>query len=89
MHGLGVTVVASPRTVWGISGPGVTLDGTLAVTTVGSPAVGCSYFVIGGPVTGRFSVYAFGHEAYSVRCTSGRASSNEVLLTFRGRPPRS
>lgn len=80
---LGVTVAANPRMAWGISGSGVYLGGTLAVTTLGSPARGSSYIVIGGPVTGRFSAYVFNHEPYSVRYTSGQASSNEVLLVFR------
>ena len=81
---LGVTVDASTKTVSGITGPGVALKGTLAVTTMGSPAVGSSYVAIGGPVTGKFSAYSFGHQHYSVRYTSGKASTNEVLLTFKG-----
>jgi hypothetical protein len=81
---LGVTVDAKTKTVSGITGPGVALNGKLAVTTMGSSAVGYSYVAIGGPVTGRFSSYSFGHKRYSVRYTSGKASTNEVLLTFKG-----
>ncbi|MGO9149891.1 MAG: hypothetical protein ACLP1E_13790 [Acidimicrobiales bacterium] len=81
---LGVTVDASTNTVSGITGPGVALNGTLAVTTMGSPAVGSSHVAIGGPVTGKFSAYSFGHQHYSVRYTSGKASTKEVLLTFKG-----
>jgi hypothetical protein len=81
---LGVTVDASTQTVPGVTGPGVALNGTLAVTTMGSPAVGSSYVAIGGPVTGKFSAYSFGSRHYSVRYTSGKASANEVLLSFMG-----
>ena len=80
----GVTVDAGTKTVSGITGSGVALNGTLAVTTMGSPAVGSSYVAIGGPVTGKFSAYSFGHQHYSVRYTSAKASTNEVLLTFKG-----
>jgi hypothetical protein len=81
---LRVTVDAGTKTVSGIAGPGVALNGTLAVTTMGSPAVGSSYVAIGGPVRGKFSAYSFGRQHYSVRYTSGKASTKEVLLTFKG-----
>jgi hypothetical protein len=80
---LRVSVDASTKTASGITGPGVALNGTLAVATMGSPAVGSSYVAIGGPVTGKFSAYSFGHRHYLVRYTSGRVSSNEVLLTYK------
>lgn len=82
---LGVTVVGSPKRASGVSGAGVTLKGTLAVATVGSPPVGSTFVVIGGPVTGRFSAYAFGRERYSVRYGPGGTSSDEVILTVRGK----
>ena len=80
---LRVTVDANTKSVSGITGPGVALNGTLAVATMGSPAVGSSYVAIGGPVTGKFSAYSFGRQHYSVRYASGKASSKEVLLTFK------
>ncbi|HTW10315.1 MAG TPA: hypothetical protein VME46_22615 [Acidimicrobiales bacterium] len=80
---IGVTVDATKGAVSGISGAGVSLNGTLAVTTLGSPAAGSSYVVIGGPVSGEFSASSFGHQSYSVRYTAGSVSSNEVVLTAR------
>ena len=80
---LRVTVDANTKSVSGITGPGVALNGTLAVATMGSPAVGSSYVAIGGPVTGKFSAYSFGRQHYSVRYASGKASTKEVLLTFK------
>ncbi|HXQ44824.1 MAG TPA: hypothetical protein VN816_09305, partial [Acidimicrobiales bacterium] len=70
---LGVTVNG---TAGGISGPGVSLAGTLAVTTVGSPTVGQQFTPIGGPVSGTFSAFSFGTGAYAVTYPSG-----SVLLT--------
>jgi hypothetical protein len=67
---LGVTVNG---TAGGISGPGVTLDSgsTLAVTTVGSPAVGTVFTPISGPVTGTFTDFSFPAAAYTLSYPSG------------------
>ena len=69
---LGVTVNGTAGT-GGISGPGVTVTGsTLGVTTVGSqPTAGTMFTPIGGPVTGTFSTYVFGANAYAVTYPSG------------------
>ncbi len=78
---LGVTIDATTGLVSGISGPGESLDGTLAVTTLGSPSAGATYVVVDGPVTGKFSADAFGSHSYSVQYAAGTVSSNEVVLT--------
>jgi hypothetical protein len=67
---LGVTVNGTSGT-GGISGPGLTLAGTLGVTTVGSPALGTIFTPITGPVAGAFSSLAFGPNAYVVSYPSG------------------
>jgi hypothetical protein len=72
---LGVTANGTSGT-GGITGPGVSLAGTLAVTTVGSPALGSTFTPIPGPVTGTFSALSFGPRAYAVTYPSG-----SVLLT--------
>ena len=56
---LGVTANGTSGT-GGITGPGVSLAGTLAVSTVGSPALGLTFTPIPGPVTGTFSALSFG-----------------------------
>ncbi len=64
--------VNGPAGTGGISGPGVTITGsTLAVTTVGSPAVNTVFTPIGGPVTGTFATLSFGPDAYAVAYPSG------------------
>jgi hypothetical protein len=78
---LGVTVDATTGVVSGISGLGVSLDGTLAVTTLGSLSAGATYVAIDGPVTGKFSAYAFGSHSYTVQYGPGKQSSNQVVLT--------
>jgi hypothetical protein len=72
---LGVTVNGTAGT-GGISGTGLALNGTLAVTTVGSPSVGSAFTPITGPVTGTFSAFSFGSGSYGVTYPSA-----SVLLT--------
>lgn len=53
---LGVTVDAAAAAGYGISGGSVAVGGTLAVTTVGTPAHGSAYSVISGAtLTGKFA----------------------------------
>ncbi len=80
---LAITVDAINKTVSGISGAGVTAGGTLAITTLGSPASGSSYVVITGPVKGKFATCRSGPTQYAVRYAAGTASNNEVLLVVR------
>ena len=73
---LGVTVNGTAGT-GEITGSGVTVTGsTLAVTTVGSPALDSTFTPISGPVTGTFSTLSFGADAYVVTYPS-----NSVVLT--------
>ena len=66
---LGVTVnVASG--LGGVSGPGVKLGGTLAVTTTGTPSVGSTFTPITGS-TGTFSAVTSGAFTYTVAYSSG------------------
>ncbi|MGO9027468.1 MAG: beta strand repeat-containing protein, partial [Acidimicrobiales bacterium] len=74
---IGVVVDATTSSAWGIAGAGVTLDGTLAVTTVGTPTVGATFTPITGPVTGTFAAFSFGPWDYTVTYPSG-----SVLLTL-------
>jgi hypothetical protein len=63
---LGITVNGTAGT-GGITGPGLTISGsTLAVTTVGSPAVNTIFTPIPGPVTGTFATFNFGDHNYAV-----------------------
>jgi hypothetical protein len=64
---IGVTVGGSAD---GITGPGITLGGTLQVTTVGTPTVGTVFTPITGS-TGTFTSLAFGPSAYGVSYPSG------------------
>jgi hypothetical protein len=64
---MGVTVGGSAG---GITGPGITLGGTLEVTTVGTPTVGTVFTPITGS-TGTFTGLAFGPSAYGVSYPSG------------------
>jgi hypothetical protein len=67
---VGVTVNATNATTSGISGA-VTAAGTLAVQTIGSPALGSTFVPITGPVSGTFAAFAFGSHAYTVTYPSG------------------
>ena len=67
---LGVTVNGTSGS-GGISGSGLALNGTLSVTTVGSPAVNTLFTPITGPVTGTFSTFSFGSDDYAVTYPSG------------------
>jgi hypothetical protein len=64
---MGVTVGGNAG---GITGPGITLGGTLQVTTVGTPTVGTVFTPITGS-TGTFTSLAFGPSAYGVSYPSG------------------
>jgi hypothetical protein len=58
---LGVTVISPDTTYTGISGGTTHLDGTLQVTTIGSPAGGSAWPIISGvSSTGTFATYEFG-----------------------------
>ncbi len=73
---LGVTVNGTAGT-GDITGAGVTVTGsTLAVTTVGSPALHSTFTPIAGPVTGTFTTFSYGPDAYTVTYPSA-----SVLLT--------
>jgi len=76
---LGVSVNGTTNVASGISGPGVTLAGTLSVTTVGSPTLGHMYVPISGPVVGAFTMFSFGGAGYSVTYPG-----SSVLLTVVG-----
>jgi ribosomal protein L24E len=84
---VGVTVNATNATTSGISGA-VTAAGTLAVQTIGSPAVGSTFVPITGPVSGTFAAFAFGPHAYTVTYPSGSvqlttANSTAALTVWR------
>jgi hypothetical protein len=63
---LGVAVNGTTHLASGISGPGVSLAGTLSVTTEGTPAALSTFIPIAGQVTGAFSTYSFGPFGYTV-----------------------
>ena len=60
---LGVTVVAASGVGFGLSGPGITVAGALAVTAVGAPTSGQSFPVITTSVTGTFASVTAGYTA--------------------------
>jgi hypothetical protein len=74
---IGVAVNANTSSASGIAGAGVTLDGTLAVTTIGSPTVGSTFTPITGPVTGTFAALSSAPWDYSVSYPSAA-----VVLTL-------
>jgi hypothetical protein len=77
---LGVTVNATTSSASGISGPGVSLAGTLGVQTIGSPALGSTFVPITGPVSGTFAAFAFGPHAYTVSYPSGAVQLTTAAL---------
>jgi hypothetical protein len=77
----GVTVDATAGKAYGISGPGVSLAGTLAVTTVGSPLTSSLWVPITSS-SGTFSSFAFSNAYYVVTYPSGSEVQLEAEPAF-------